>query len=503
MGKIIETIKNRFDGGMTDDLRSNIANKYALTKHFDAFSFPHKLVPYFETEAHESDSDGPRKDYRITDFLYDYDLGKLHGLGQNPSTPGSGTGIYDVDIEQDADGPWHSHINFILNDYISGCFAYYKDYIYFFAYTGRLCRVKTDSDTIANPYQSIDFESVAQAVHHSADDCLYLFADNKIYRQNKDIWDGLILELPVNQKIIKACEYGNYLAIATVSKLSINCKSTVYIWDRDSSLTTVSERMDLGIGKVVHMATLLGKLTVVQDMFIDGALSRYSGKLLIKQYNGNSFITVNELVTDNQATNISLTDFVKNDKLYFPYSIPLNGDPRRGIWCVDSTGKINLDFIEYEVESAASKTYQGIISLNNQWWIAHSGDGSINRTSNSYEYSSTNPSVFEDIIINEGDSDATKKVIGVAAMFEPLKAGEVVKLYYRKDEDIKKDVPTWTLIYTYSTEGGLSHGAINIESSGETLPTFKEIQYRVESYGGAVITGVPKYKHEFIDEQLF
>jgi len=54
----------------------------------------------------------------------------------------------------------------------------------------------------------------------------------------------------------------------------------------------------------------------------------------------------------------------------------------------------------------------------------------------------------------------------------------------------KKDAETsFTTIFTHNTDDSLFHEAVNIESSGATLPEFRELSLRIESTGGAVITG--------------
>ena len=84
-------------------------------------------------------------------------------------------------------------------------------------------------------------------------------------------------------------------------------------------------------------------------------------------------------------------------------------------------------------------------------------------------------------------------------MTEPLPTAGQVVIKYRKDEDLNDDT-TWTTIFTNTTDNSISHDAVNI--SGEVLTQYKEIQFRIESTGGAVITGL-KYKYEFIDKQLY
>ena len=172
----------------------------------------------------------------------------------------------------------------------------------------------------------------------------------------------------------------------------------------------------------------------------------------------------------------------------------LNGDTRYGIWAFDSLGRLSLDFIEEEVGTG---NYVNIYATGNIWWIAHSNDGSVNRTNDQEIY--TNTSIYESLILNGGNSRLTKKLIGVEVMFEPLPANGQVVLKYRKDADLDN---AWATIYTYTTDDGISHGAINIEADGSSLPQYKEIQFRIESTGGAVITGL-EIKEEVIDKQLF
>ena len=65
MGKTYEQIIDRFDGGISEDKRSKASNKFSITKHFDAQTFPHKLVPHYNTVSVED------KTYLITKFLTD------------------------------------------------------------------------------------------------------------------------------------------------------------------------------------------------------------------------------------------------------------------------------------------------------------------------------------------------------------------------------------------------------------------------------------------------
>jgi hypothetical protein len=135
---------------------------------------------------------------------------------------------------------------------------------------------------------------------------------------------------------------------------------------------------------------------------------------------------------------------------------------------------------------------------NNTRHFAFNADGSLHRSTKAY--SSAVASIYETLALNDGDSSVTKKLLGVTVMTEPMPSSGQIVLKYRKNEDIIGDA--WTTIFTHTTDDSISHSAINIESSGATLPEYKEIQFKIESTGGAVITGL-KYKSEVIDKDLY
>ena len=60
MGKTIAKIINKFHDGINDDLRQERDSGFAITKHFDIFSSPNKLIPYKDTESAYIDQDDDR-----------------------------------------------------------------------------------------------------------------------------------------------------------------------------------------------------------------------------------------------------------------------------------------------------------------------------------------------------------------------------------------------------------------------------------------------------------
>ena len=509
MGKIITTKIDRFDGGITEDKRSTQSNKFSLTKHFDALTYPHKLVPYRSTEADET------KAAKIVNFLYapygNSTAFKLYGLGVHTT---SKVALYTYDIDTALDSSWSGGSYFlgVNTNRDTEVLFYYKDYIYVFSGNGRYLEtldITTATNNFANYQDFTAAGAVAQPVHHPADDIAYFFRNNLVHSLNVASWDkgaedptAGVLVLPSNMNITAACAYGNYLAIACVTKGGSDYSSVVYLWDRDSSLATLTERIDFGKGGIVHLANLDNKLIAVMDYQAQGAKGALArGKILIKQAVGQFGITINELLMDTAGSSATLPRVrsLQDNKLYFVARPTLNGDTRNGIWVVDSSGRLALDFVEEEATA-----YNGIAKVGNAWFIAHSDDGSVNRSNDAEVYAHT--SIYESLIFNNGNSSITKELKKVRLTTEPLVANDTLSLIlkYRKDEDILAG--SWTTILTRATANAndIRHQANNIESSGAFFPQYKEIQFRIEAKSGSTapsITGL-EFESEIIDNQL-
>ena len=499
---------DRFDGGIAEDKRTKSSNKYSITKHFDAFTYPHKLVPYPKTQALANED----KTMDIVKFLYaPYSSGalrayRLYGFGQKATGESK---IYhnDIDGGDYLNESWTSEAAGYSESEIQtrdeNVFFYYKEYIYVFDGARYIERYGVDNATGwgDNWKDLTSYSTACQPIHHP-NDIAYFFYDNYVSELNDATWSAKKLTLPDNIRIVTACVYGNYLAIGCVTKGISDVKSIVYLWDTDA--VSWNEAIEFGSGKIEHLASLDNRLIAVIDHFAStdsaGGLGISAGKVYIKTYSyGQVAQTINELVTDAETSLFPDTRVVKDNKLYFPMRLDLNGDQRHGIWAVNSRGNATLEIIDDDQPAS----YEGIFATGNVWWIAHSNDGSTNVTSPTGAYSSNNISVYESLIFNGGDTNVFKKLIGASVSFEPL--GGNVRLYYRKDEDINGG--SWAGIIVEATADKINMEAVladtNHNDTHDTpLPEYKEIQFRLESKAGAVITGF-KFKYEEVDKKLY
>jgi hypothetical protein len=486
MGKIKEITINDFRLGMSNDPRSKDTRKFYHSKHFDALTFPHKLVPRFELVdkddspltpgtlyafEYAKDDTGVAKvwvamtrtsDNKITLWKYDSDS----GLWEIPDNSLFGTTSADQNI---------------FKKYYDGTDTYF----YLADGTRYIMRVKADeSEAVQNTYFDLtSYSNSAQPLHCKIDDNLYFFFDNKVYKKDEDGVPVLALTLPENGHTLNACEYGDYIAIAF--RYDDDIKSTVFFWDRNDAETTLSRRFEFPSSIVYHIAVLDGRLMTVDTDYV---------KTYVRRYNGSEFDKLNELNIKRTSEKTLVTnginqyDMVYDNRLYFPldFDIEDNND-RLGIWVVDSNGRITLD---QTVEGATS--YRGIFNALGNFWVCHSGEKGVAKSG--ITFSTTNPSVYESLFI--GDGDTNKKLLSVGVETEPLPTAGQVVLKYRTEID-----SAWTTIFTHATDDSQYHDAVNIEATGVDLPQFREMQFRIESTGGAIPTGL-NIKYEEVDDNL-
>jgi len=499
-GRTAVTTINRFDGGMQNELRSNKVGALGVVKHFDFYTSPFKLTPYRSTEADEA------KSQDIVKFVYT-PFGasgfRLLGFGKAAANTASAVFSYDIDANTPDSSNWDTLANnegtTVTRD--EGVFFYYKNFVYMWAggssagVIGRFGDL-TGTPSFTNAFKTINYNDVAQPVHHPDRDIAYFFSDNKVHKWDGTTWnDGAgdvtvgQLVLPDNLIIKSATVFGNYLAIGCTTKQTLDRRSMVFLWDMDSVSWSVN--IDFGEGELFHLAELDGALIGVIDFYSSNAFVYDKPRVIIKKSFGNTAVTVSQLVGTDTAA--SLEDKagkqIRQNRLLFARSMELDGVDHLGVWSVNSNGDIGIELIEEDASSI-----QGFWFIAETWFIAHSNDGSINRTDNSLNYNFK--SVYESVIFNDSDSSRTKKLVGVKVMFDPLPAAGSVLISYKADAET-----SFTTIFTHTTDNAISHAEINT-AAGANLPDYKEIQFRIESTGGAIITGF-KFKSEFRNKDPF
>lgn len=487
MSKSVTYNFNNFSGGVSDDPREENGTKFQVTKHFDAFSQPNRLVPYrsLEADTETSVSATDLKQYFVQDHLYASASAKLYGLGQ------TGAGNTKIVFKADATtGNWTLPANSEGNGAVkNGCLVEYKDYLWGFQGTTQVFKwgLLSGTPSITNTAGTVGtITSVAQGVI-AKDDNLYLPYNNKLVRVNAGgtVQDA-VLTLPTNFKITSIANYGNYLAVGCAPVSTFNGTSKVFLWNLISD--DVQEVIDWGEGELRILETIEGMIVGVTDRYLNNTTGAGKGSMVLQVYQGGTPQVIKEVFTEAlTGKSIPLSKAVKNNRLFFAAKIMTNSagtEYNEGIWSfgrknVNYPFALTLDIVDENINTSGIQSFG---SAANYFFITHSGDGSVDKTNDTATFDFT--SIYQSQIFNFGDVSADKTLQRVRVSHARLGAGQTVTARYRVD-----GASAWTLIGSSSELNSISRTFVNIESSGLPFASGREYEIRLESDGGAEITG--------------
>lgn len=502
-----QIIVQRFDGGIADDTREQASNKVAIVKHFDIYSNPFRLSPHASTEAATTvgaDATG-LKQYDVRKFQYASD-GNLYGLGIQPGATTRTKILKNADATAETwTAPATAESGLNNSAAWRDCFIEWQGAFWMFGGTTSVSKwvlASTFTDTVASLGTTITH--VAQGVI-GKDNNLYMFYNNIVVRVNPagSVTDN-VLTLPSNGRITNACMYGNTMAIAWASGTTLGTGgySRLYLWDMVSA--DVSEMIEWGEGQLMVIGNLEGRVIGVTDLNMSSSLGRNQGSVVISSYSGGSPSIIKQIRTTATTTlgKLKRDVVIKGNKMYWVMALPFYDSTSTvtthhiGIWSFGRNSAsydyaLSLDYTEPNLETS-NWVIGSFGNAGNYWWINHSVDGSVTKTNDQATYTTT--SYFDTVKYNGGDVNKLKRLVGVAVS-KASTTGQVV-LKYKTETD-----SSFVTMHTMATGTAVSQELISIVSTGKNLPEFHEIQFRVESTGGAEITGL-KFVYEEKDTLL-
>jgi hypothetical protein len=498
MSNPVKTVINRFDGAITNNPRNNRENTARTVSNFDPLTNPFKLTPY--REAEDGDSAGDTN--KLRNFTVARRTGttySLYGLGvQGGANDGK---VWYKDLTTGAsndldDNGWTAAVNgeqgtgTVVN---FDTFTYYQnqDEIYYIRDSQYISAFSPTGSAIVD--SEADLTSVtnhAEGLVHSKDDICYIPYDNKIAsKDGAAAFTTAALTLPASVYIPSICEYGNYLGISG-SPLSGLGRSRAYLWNRDSSLETLSETVDFGAGELKILEAIHGELIGIS--LLGGQSSRTKDKIVFRRYTGG-YPTAQEIMTivaEDNSTILLNKKQVEDDRIYFMASIRLNGNTLKGVW---SFGKSKTD-VGYTLihertlnndDDGSNFTLRNFALVGEYLFQAFVDDGThvISKTTDTQTAFSAK-SIYESVINPKIDRDLnhrTKRIRGVFCGYEPLPSAGQVDMYYRVDGG------AWQQIFSETTDGEVCSSTTK-DINGDNFASGREYEFKIESTGGAEIT---------------
>ena len=473
MGTIIEELITDFTNGVTDNVRTKVPGIAQMITNFDAFTHAGRLIPYYDKESGDVNASTSKKQaFEIALWTPSTpDTWRLFGLGVV-----SGTGKASIHMkllqtgttEDLGDNLWADPANNESSSSTSfNLFKYYKTTgLIYGAQAGTAIWAFSPSGAAFDDAQrALAYTNIGQGLVHSKDDNLYIPYDNKIARNNAGSWTDAALTIPSSHYITSIAEFGNYLQVASAPLSGVG-KSRVYLWDRDSSLATISESIDFGQGNLMWTEELEG--------YIIGASISHTARNKTRitfRYSsgGNTSKAFKEFIvpTAGGSSGVGLLSIKQkvDNRIYFSMHLTIDGVMRRGVWSVgiSSSGgfTISNDSTPFnDVVPNDLDALQGFFIVGDYFFTSYLSAPStyaLGKTNNTESYTGT--AILETTIKNAGDSEKKKKLIGFTALFEPLPAAGVVKGYYKKDAETG-----WTRAFVFGTDNAISKAALNLES---------------------------------------
>jgi len=501
MGKTKETIINNFNDGIVNDPRDKREFSCRVISNFDTITDLYRIIPYRDSVSGDNAPTTSQKQnftlglWTVTGNWRVFSLGVKSGdtvaeVLMKDITTGSSN---DLD-----DNTWASPAN---NQSPSGAtdfnlFIYYKKtgkiygsrssrYVWEFTPDGSTAWSNSKYD-----YGST-FSNITQGIIHSKDDIMYFGIDNKIIKNNNGTF-SVGLTLPTHFKVTSICEYGNLLAIAC-SHLSGLKNSVVYLWDRDSSLVSLSESIDWGEGEIKILDVIGGRLVGISQL---GNTTYYLDDRVIFSYWDGSNVKIIETLVGSINANIPLQKQIYRKRLNFMLSIDIDGVTREGVWSIginkDRFNIVHERTPNNDTSLAGGATLKSFFYVGDFLFQSYQ-ETNFNLTKTNHQNSYTAKSIYEKKF-NTFGSGFKKNLMGAELTFEPLPTDGQVVLRYKTDAN-----SSWTTIITEGTDNAISKAV----SGGASLPkAYKEIDFRIESTGGAIITSL-RLKEELRDDNPF
>lgn len=469
---------------------------------FDVFSYKQKMSPYRSSESGDSSASTSKKKNFAIALWGPTGAYRLFGLGVVSGTARAEILMKDLTTGGTNDLSDATWVTPNFNSSSSGTtnpnlFVYYKQTgkIYGAQAGTHIWAFTPDGATVFDEtHQAVSYTNLAQGLVHSKDDILYIPYDNKIAKNNAGSWNLTALTLPNNLYITSLCEYGNYLAIACAPLSGVAQNSVVYLWDRDSTLVTLSESINWGMGSLKVIEEIDGYLVGIS--LVGGVSSTTQDRIVFKSYSGGGAIKFAELI-GTSSTTLSIAKQKLNSRLYFSASIVLNGTRREGVWSVGKQGinepfGINHERTPNNDTALTSGSLFGFIYVDDYLFQSYESSGSmaLSKTDDQANYTVT--AIYESVInplMDGGDYMRDKTLKAVSLHYNKLPTSGQVVLKYKVDE-----ASSYTTIFTETTDNVVAT-EVTAQADGSPFNSGRYFEFRIESTGGAEVAEL-RYVYE-------
>lgn len=483
-----EVILNNFYGGIADSINENSPFKFEFAKHFDIYSDPKRLLPIPTIVANNSGLTADTN--RVGNFL-DYS-GYQYVLGRKGGTTDEKAKIW---LNSGTSGAWEAATTGEATN--AGTqedivFIEYKGVIFGKRSSRYIWSYNIGSATFTEAVKDCGASEVSytNGIIGKANGYLYIPTKNKLWQTSDgSTFTQSNITIPSDEYIYGLQNYGNYLAILTRNVVDASSsRSYVYLWDFSSLLATdILELPDNGYSVLGLSGSTL--IAVGQKMTAVGS------ELSALAYSTGAYDPIFNKIYPSTVTLVKGVARSNGGGMYFALNDTGTGRPYQGIWSIGrkksgypfavtcafdylESGGTASNIVNFLVVNKATTQAYGALICTEDYLIHKMGSLPTGTT---LTYATTSP--ISTFITSKYYADQEADLKAISIKYDALPAAGVVTVYYRVN-----DATSWTQICTDSTDSSTGHIAINKESDGTPLLSFKNVQFKIESLGGGAIT---------------
>lgn len=333
-----KVILKRWDGGVAQSERPETINEHSDNNDtfptnnggFNIFADPFKLTKLTSPTVNETASGASvtSGECPVFDAVKRGTDGMIVGYGATSFSSTTTARFYRKDTSITGNWVQNTQAGNGIDMAMGAHCILYKDLFFgissnAFASEVRLYKYVSDSSqTLIDTFADYAVTNLPKPVVHSQDKKLY-YASNKTIR----VYDGTTVSagITTDYPIISMCEYGTYLAIACQTPKG----GIIYLWGRDTSLTTFQDVIQVDNGKLQIIENLDGYLVAVTQTPYSpySAFSAipvvysYAGTINVRMYVGGTMKLIKKARLGNNEQNSTQKllplKFIKDNKLYF------------------------------------------------------------------------------------------------------------------------------------------------------------------------------------------
>lgn len=510
---------NRFGEGMASDIYNSRIGKFSHSIQFDFLSYPNRLYP-LRSMTNSTANTGIGN-------IQVFSNGSLYALGTDINNPTFGA-IYKRD-DYGASGSFT-----VMSNSLTGEVANYNLLVEYTAqtksiiYAGTTAIYSIDTGNVSAGSQALTFTWIGQGFVHPKDNILYIpyrtsaTTGIKFAINNAGSWSfptSLILPVQYTNAILTS--YGDYLSIACSSNASGSglTTSVVLMWNRDTSLTTVSETIPWGSGRLQAFNNLNGVLLGVSN--VGTVTSSYTNQdydsLVVKEYSGGVPEIIEEIPVKKQTTTFpSITinprvNFIYRNRMYFSADI-VGGSTSpvyKGLWCIGkskSSGQYVVGIERFVTSDGSDGSVLSCAIAGDYVAAVHTAVGTVTFTINGTTSTASyiNASIHESVVnpeMPDTDKPLNKKLMAFAIHLIPLLSGQQIVIRCRVDS-----TTAWSscpIIFT-KTDTSPDSNLVVYESqiiSSMNILDGRNFEFRIESTIGAIPVGY-SYKYKILPTNI-